>query len=100
MLGTVGVMVANPQNEVRRFHANFSYRAGSWTKPRRVIAKVEWPSGRGGARFLEKSAFEPATFSLRKAPGGPAPAASRARRRVPFLGSKAGSGSFCKLVLD
>jgi Transposase DDE domain group 1 len=22
--------------------SNFSYRAGSWTKPRRVIAKVEW----------------------------------------------------------
>jgi hypothetical protein len=26
---------------VRRFHANFAYQAGSWTKPRRVIAKVE-----------------------------------------------------------
>jgi hypothetical protein len=26
---------------VRRFHANFSYQAGTWTKPRRVIAKVE-----------------------------------------------------------
>jgi DNA end-binding protein Ku len=28
-------------------------------------------------QFLEKSAFEPATFSLRKAPGGPAPAVLR-----------------------
>ena len=28
-----------------RFHANFSYQAGSWTKPRRVIAKVEWHPG-------------------------------------------------------
>jgi hypothetical protein len=27
---------------VRRFHTNFTYQAGSWTKPRRVIAKVEW----------------------------------------------------------
>jgi hypothetical protein len=27
---------------VRRFHANFSHQAGSWTKPRRVVAKVEW----------------------------------------------------------
>ena len=27
---------------MRRFHANFSYQAGTWTKPRRVIAKVEW----------------------------------------------------------
>src|SRR5262245_36014813 len=30
---------------VTRFHANFSYQAGSWTKPRRVIAKVEWHPG-------------------------------------------------------
>ena len=37
--------VGRPPNEVRRFHANFSYRAGSWTKPRRVIAKVEWHPG-------------------------------------------------------
>src|SRR5262249_52974327 len=26
-------------------HANFSYQAGTWTKPRRVIAKVEWHPG-------------------------------------------------------
>ena len=32
--------VGRPPNEVRRFHANFTYQAGSWTKPRRVIAKV------------------------------------------------------------
>ena len=37
--------VGRPPNEVRRFHANFTYQAGSWTKPRRVIAKVEWHSG-------------------------------------------------------
>jgi len=30
---------------VRRFHANFTYQAGSWTKPRRVIAKGEWHLG-------------------------------------------------------
>jgi Transposase DDE domain group 1 len=30
---------------VRRFYANFTYQAGSWTKPRRVIAKVEWHPG-------------------------------------------------------
>ena len=34
-----------PPNEVRRYYANFSYQAGSWTKPRRVIAKVEWHPG-------------------------------------------------------
>jgi hypothetical protein len=33
--------VGRPPSEVRRFHANFTYQAGSWNKPRRVIAKVE-----------------------------------------------------------
>jgi Transposase DDE domain group 1 len=30
---------------VRRSYANFTYQAGSWSKPRRVIAKVEWHPG-------------------------------------------------------
>ena len=38
-------LVGRPPNEVRRFHANFTYQAGSWTKPRRVVAKVEWHPG-------------------------------------------------------
>jgi hypothetical protein len=37
--------VGRPSNDVRRFHANFIYQAGTWTKPRRVIAKVEWHPG-------------------------------------------------------
>ena len=37
--------VGRPPKEVRRYYANFSYRAGSWTEPRRVVAKVEWHSG-------------------------------------------------------
>jgi hypothetical protein len=37
--------VGRPPDHVRRSHANFTYRAGSWTKPRRVIAKVEWHPG-------------------------------------------------------
>ena len=37
--------VGRPPNEVRRYYANFSYQAGSWTKPRRVVAKVEWHPG-------------------------------------------------------
>ena len=37
--------VGRPPNHVRRSHASFSYQAGSWTKPRRVIAKVEWHPG-------------------------------------------------------
>ncbi|MCP5041812.1 MAG: IS1380 family transposase, partial [bacterium] len=37
--------VGRPPNDVRRYHANFSYQAASWTKPRRVVAKVEWHPG-------------------------------------------------------
>ena len=37
--------VGRPPNYVRRSHASFHYQAGSWTKPRRVIAKVEWHPG-------------------------------------------------------
>src|SRR5271155_5708663 len=34
--------VGRPPNHVRRYHASFSYRAASWSKKRRVVAKVEW----------------------------------------------------------
>ena len=34
--------VGRPPNEVRRSYANFTYQAGSRTRPRRVVAKVEW----------------------------------------------------------
>jgi hypothetical protein len=27
---------------VRRYYASFRYQAQSWSKPRRVVAKVEW----------------------------------------------------------
>jgi hypothetical protein len=37
--------VGRPPNHVRRFHASFSYQAASWSKPRRVVAKVEWHPG-------------------------------------------------------
>jgi Transposase DDE domain group 1 len=37
--------VGTPPKDVRRFHAGFSYQAGTWDKPRRVIAKVEWHPG-------------------------------------------------------
>src|SRR5262249_16206968 len=30
---------------VRRFYASFRYRAQSWYRPRRVVAKVEWHPG-------------------------------------------------------
>src|ERR1700720_4303237 len=38
-------LIGRPPNEVRRSYANFTYQAGSWTKPRRVVAKVEWHPG-------------------------------------------------------
>ncbi len=34
-----------PPNEVRRYYASFHYQAGSWKRPRRVVAKVEWHPG-------------------------------------------------------
>jgi hypothetical protein len=37
--------VGRPPQEVRRYHASFSYQVGSWTGPRRVVAKVEWHPG-------------------------------------------------------
>jgi hypothetical protein len=37
--------VGRPRHEVRRYLATFSYRAQSWSKPRRVVAKVEWHPG-------------------------------------------------------
>ncbi len=37
--------VGRPPNYVRVFHASFSYKAATWDKPRRVVAKVEWHPG-------------------------------------------------------
>ena len=35
---------------MRRYYASFSYQAQSWSKPRRVVAKVEWHPGELYAR--------------------------------------------------
>ncbi|PTN01129.1 DDE family transposase [Rhodovulum imhoffii] len=37
--------VGRPPNYVRRFYHDFEYQATSWSKARRVIAKVEWHPG-------------------------------------------------------
>ena len=37
--------IGRPPNEVRRSYANYTYQAGSWRKPRRGVAKVEWHPG-------------------------------------------------------
>ena len=34
--------VGRPPHEVRRYYASFPYQAQSWSKPRHVVAKVEW----------------------------------------------------------
>jgi hypothetical protein len=42
--GRIGYLLARPvgrpPNEVRRYYANFTYQAGSWTIPRRAIIKI------------------------------------------------------------
>jgi hypothetical protein len=37
--------VGRPPKKPQVFHASFSYQAQSWTKPRRVVAKIEWHQG-------------------------------------------------------
>jgi hypothetical protein len=37
--------VGRPPMHVQRFHASFGYQAGSWSRKRRVVAKVEWHPG-------------------------------------------------------
>ncbi len=37
--------VGRPPKKPQVFFASFSYQAQSWTKPRRVVAKVEWHQG-------------------------------------------------------
>jgi hypothetical protein len=34
--------VGRPPHAVRRYYASFRYQAASWTRSRRVVAKVEW----------------------------------------------------------
>ena len=37
--------VGRPPKRPQVSHASFSYQAQSWTKPRRVVVKVEWHQG-------------------------------------------------------
>jgi Transposase DDE domain group 1 len=54
--------VGRPPHEVRRYFATFSYRAQSWSKPRRVVAKVEWHPGELYPRvgFIDTNIARPA----------------------------------------
>jgi hypothetical protein len=66
--------VGRPPNEVRRFHANFTYQAGSWTKPRRVVAK----SSGTLVSFIRASASLSPTCRAR--PSGSSPSTTSAGR--------------------
>ena len=37
--------VGRPSHKPKKFYASFRYRAGSWDRARRVVAKVEWHAG-------------------------------------------------------
>ncbi len=37
--------VGRPPKSVRRYYYSFDYRAQSWNRPRRVVAKIEWHPG-------------------------------------------------------
>jgi Transposase DDE domain group 1 len=37
--------VGRPAHYVQRFYKSFRYKAASWSRPRRVVAKVEWHLG-------------------------------------------------------
>jgi hypothetical protein len=37
--------VGRPPHHVQRFYKSFHYKAASWSRPRRVVAKVEWYPG-------------------------------------------------------
>src|SRR5689334_20734863 len=37
--------VGRPPHEIRRYYASVRYQAQSWSKPRHVVAKVEWHPG-------------------------------------------------------
>jgi hypothetical protein len=55
--------VGRPPHDVRRFYASFRYQAQSWSRPRRVVAKVEWHPGELYPRvgFIVSNLRRPAT---------------------------------------
>jgi hypothetical protein len=75
--------VGRPPNEVRRYYASFSYRAGSWTKPRRVVAKVEWHPGELYPRvgFLVTNMTRPMSLPSTTSAGPVSSGSKKARAR-------------------
>lgn len=55
--------VGRPPNHVRTFHSSFSYQAKGWSRPRRVVAKVErYP----GDRTKQRARFDTCARSDRR----------------------------------
>ena len=53
--------VGRSSHEVRRYYASFHRQAQSWTKPMRVVAKLEWRASftrASGAFYNQRSAAE------------------------------------------
>src|SRR5206468_2921003 len=76
--------VGRPPHDIRRFYASFRYRAQSWSRARRVVAKVEWHPGELYPRVgfivtnLRRSAKRVVAFY--NGPGTAATSSSRWRR--------------------
>ena len=57
--------VGRPSHDLPRSYANFTYQAGSWTKPRRVVAKIESNPGQLYPRVgLGSRPFRRATITI------------------------------------
>jgi hypothetical protein len=72
--------VGRPPHSVRRFYASFRYRAQSWDRARRVVAKVEWHPGELYPRvgFIVTNLVAPARRSSPSTTGaGPRSSGSR-----------------------
>jgi hypothetical protein len=72
--------VGRPLHEVRRYYANFTYQAQSWSKPRRVVAKVEWHPG----ELYPRVGF--IVTNLARPPSASSPSTTSAARRAVHQG--------------
>jgi hypothetical protein len=73
--------VGRPPKEVRRYYANFSYRAASWAKARRAGCRLLQSAGHGGTTHQGRLARHPVdtTVLSQVRPQRRSPATARAR---------------------
>ena len=85
--------VGRPPHYVRRFYASFRYQAQSWSRARRVVAKVEWHPGELYPRvgFIVTNLRRPARRSSPSTTGAgrPSSASRRGRTRSSGRGCRA-----------